>query len=725
MCNGERGNCDEVQDLICCKPIAGEYDKCSKVPSGACKQEEKCKGDTDYTYGQRDCASGEVCCIKTGEEWVQYAVGSAAGAAADKAVAEGFKLLKKEGEKAVAGAQKEKLNYKQEMQSKFGPWAKVDLLVWIWSGAFGWGLAESTSGAGTCFPEGKLDGTEHCEECNRDAYTLCTKERCEMLGTCLYQELPSDDPRGGLCFKGECEPTAIPGINSITTEFLVDHTETLYAQDGEGKSIVINPPASGEASQGQLRYKVSDVLIGITLNQPSKCKWTYDKGKSYDDIPAENEFEGGWNTEKTVVIPFNNLKKSFANAVENKIFIKCKGTCDQATEAGDDNNFIKFTIAKKPDEEPPRITRIFPDPRGYISNEQTEAVIEVWLDENAYCKYSSPAKNLTTDWENMSMFDAISDVKIKGGNCSIGNMQCCEATDDLDGQCYTDAGSYKCSHCFLRIDATTGYDTIEWSETQGLTNEMAAQYPEFAEKFSSDTYSKMSELGLEGTTKLFNFMFRCADRGRENKMAEEDSYLYVLGTISPFKMEILKPIENKGKELPIEIEVNTSRGTVCKYSVNEDLKWEDENKKIVGSDSAWIKEHNDEIDALESSAEGTEHTLYVECRDMAGLSMKDSIKFKVLKDVAPPELTRVYYQNNFLYIKTNEKAICTFTTKSCDYDFAEQFKLYPMYPSILSETNYYDWVDAWTYYIKCKDKEGNMPSRAGCTAIIHPYSVGA
>jgi hypothetical protein len=76
--------------------------------------------------------------------------------------------------------------------------------------------------AGEAKAEVPLKGTKWCELCNWDNYSVCTEERCRMLGQCVYKSvLP--DPRGGICLPAACTE-GYPKITSMNVSFHIDET---------------------------------------------------------------------------------------------------------------------------------------------------------------------------------------------------------------------------------------------------------------------------------------------------------------------------------------------------------------------------------------------------------------------------------------------------------------------------------------------------------------------
>ena len=75
-----------------------------------------------------------------------------------------------------------------------------------------------------------------------------------------------------------------------------------------------------------------------------------------------------------------------------------------------------------------------------------------------------------------------------------------------------------------------------------------------------------------------------------------------------------------------------------------------------------------------------------------------------------------------LKIITDEESTCVYSIKSCSYDFDDAYVSNNM-PYDNSTEHSTEWRTDITYYIKCKDIYGNMPSYSSCTMIVHAYDI--
>ncbi|MEM4703360.1 MAG: peptidoglycan-binding protein [Candidatus Pacearchaeota archaeon] len=610
----------------------------------------------------------------------------------------------------------------------------------------GWYVWGTGGGWGSAFPEQALAGTKNCDQCNKP-YTVCTQERCNILGTCKWVE--KSDKSGGVCMEGICEPTSVPKIEDMKAKFYIDRTtlnrkcpdDCTLKTDNNGRAFIVNQNIS---------WKATELEINVTLNQKSKCKYVIDKrGASFEEMQDfdENQF---YPEKQSVLIDISQLELG----TNHTVYIKCEGTCGQAHDPGFDWNYIRFEFDPKPDLLPPVIVQFVPDPlRQHWSNESRNGdwteTIEVWLDETGDCKFSTPnpdgsncGANLTTNWSNMC--DGTT-----GGRTDWDwniirfwendSAQCCSA-QNAEGEvtCYE---KYDCTRAYLKIDKRTGFEIINWTNLNdmieaGNISEHSNIPPEVVEEM----LKKAGQIGFTGESKVFKYMFRCQDDDG-NKMDEQDSRLFVIMTYPPYDVNITIPPWDGGYETferQPEIEVNTSRVSQCKYSVHEWPEGRIQPRKPDWNQMSWIDEefsllHHGKINVtLNATREGLRHIMYVKCRDYGGLEVEDDVTFKIKKDETPPEVIRIYRDpsRGILVIETNEESACAYSTRhaNCGYNFSDGNILTSMDGFLHGA----DWL-ANTYYIKCKDKWDNYPGPSGqgttnpaapyCTTIIYPYEI--
>jgi hypothetical protein len=120
------------------------------------------------------------------------------------------------------------------------------------------------------------------------------------------------------------------------------------------------------------------------------------------------------------------------------------------------------------------------------------------------------------------------------------------------------------------------------------------------------------------------------------------------------------------------------------------------------------------IDAMELESSGVHkksydkfgagsHKLYVECEDGAGNKATKQTSFRIIKDISPTAIARVYDDGGTLVVVTKEDATCGFyNTKGCSFSVANSELM-----DGAEKIHRTGFDRTKTYYIKCKDAQGN------------------
>jgi len=108
---------------------------------------------------------------------------------------------------------------------------------------------------------------------------------------------------------------------------------------------------------------------------------------------------------------------------------------------------------------------------------------------------------------------------------------------------------------------------------------------------------------------------------------------------------------------------------------------------------------------------------YIKCRDAGGNSETKTVEFDVEIDKLAPIIVRAYNDGEKLIIITNEEAECVYDTRDCSYNFDEGIE---EMATIDYKKHSTDWDTDSTYYIKCKDDSGNLPSPNKCSIVVKP-----
>ena len=113
---------------------------------------------------------------------------------------------------------------------------------------------------------------------------------------------------------------------------------------------------------------------------------------------------------------------------------------------------------------------------------------------------------------------------------------------------------------------------------------------------------------------------------------------------------------------------------------------------------------------------------FLQCFDIAGNMAETMINFSVDVDKSPPIVVRVYKEDDYLKLITDEPGKCVyFPNGGCTYLFDEGTLM-----TSLEEKEYYaEWNIKNDLYIKCKDDYGNMPGPDECSIIARPFEIFA
>lgn len=220
------------------------------------------------------------------------------------------------------------------------------------------------------------------------------------------------------------------------------------------------------------------------------------------------------------------------------------------------------------------------------------------------------------------------------------------------------------------------------------------------------------------------FYVRCKDQpflaeGEGQRNTNLESYEYTLVGTQPLVLDWVTPndtlVKGPTENVEVKIEAETSAGyddgmAVCYYS-------------LTGNQGSYIEFY--ETNSYEHSQsvwldEG-EHEMYIQCIDLGGNTDEAVIEFEVETDTDWPEITRMYYEDDYLKLITDEAAICVYSKTDCRYIFDDGI---PM-ENIDNIEHYIDWNSNVNFYIKCKENRdaGLYPPSGECSIIARPFDI--
>ncbi|MEX0932531.1 MAG: LysM domain-containing protein [Candidatus Pacearchaeota archaeon] len=224
---------------------------------------------------------------------------------------------------------------------------------------------------------------------------------------------------------------------------------------------------------------------------------------------------------------------------------------------------------------------------------------------------------------------------------------------------------------------------------------------------------------LDGLKDEFSneFYFRCKDKPgfpeNERNTNEESHKLTLMGT-RPLLISSASPnnevVSDSANAVSVQLEVETSQGfkdgeALCKFS---DTGNSDDYLQFFETNSHL---HSQEL----SLAEGS-YNYFIMCNDLGGNTDNVEINFEVETDTDSPSVVRVYKEDNFLKIITDEESFCVYVEEiGCSYPFKEG--------TSLTTTNNFNHFLRWNpsgsdLYIKCEDSFGNQPAPNQCNIVV-------
>ena len=216
-----------------------------------------------------------------------------------------------------------------------------------------------------------------------------------------------------------------------------------------------------------------------------------------------------------------------------------------------------------------------------------------------------------------------------------------------------------------------------------------------------------------------DFYVRCKSYPQKNesqRVVMENSFKYILKGTRPLTIEEIGPnetIKDSADLIKVELHAKTSGGAndgeaICYFSsVDKDAKYLSffETSTYEHTQSLWL-------------GEGA-YKYYVKCTDVGGNVAKAETTFTVESDTVSPLIARVYSEDGFLKLITNEPSKCVYSTFGCDYSFDDGVSLST---DDDYSSHFIPWDSSTDLYIKCEDIYKNRPlSENECSIVVRAY----
>jgi len=429
---------------------------------------------------------------------------------------------------------------------------------------------------------------------------------------------------------------------------------------------VIAPPDKGVFVQ----YTKSDdkcvpaftkLSFGVTLNEAAYCKASVQRKDNFSSMNID--LSGGLALYNHS-FQFNNFpginNLTLENGANFDLYVRCQDYYGHSNTA----NFVfKFCVDEGPDYTNPSIEAVSPLNGAPIANNRESVETTFYINEPAECRWS----HLNQDYENME-----------------NSMSC--ATSVLEMNAYmlypctttlTGLENNKKNKFYIRCRDHPEFVGTE-EESQRNTNPTSCIFAEDPDK---------CEYTLIGTEPL------------------------ILNWVTPNNTLIKGPTNS----VKVTIEAETSAGyddgiSTCYFSE-------------TGNDGSYVQFY-DTISFKHSQdlwvSEG-EYDYYIKCVDLGGNVDTATINFDVETDTSAPIIARVYYEDGYLKIATDEKSECVYDNVACNYNFDEGISML----SVDDFEHYITWNSNVNFYIKCKENRENGigPPPNECSLIVRPFDI--
>jgi len=207
------------------------------------------------------------------------------------------------------------------------------------------------------------------------------------------------------------------------------------------------------------------------------------------------------------------------------------------------------------------------------------------------------------------------------------------------------------------------------------------------------------------------YYIKCKDQpwlegtDEENRNSNQESFEYILNKPKEkLVIDWIEPyedIETNSHSATVDLKVETGGGGLvhkCYYSFSGY-----ENMTLFYD--TFSTKHSQEFNLATGR-----YKIYIQCEDETGEVVQDKTDFRITYDSATPQVARIWQKDGKVYFITTENAECKYSTKNCNFNFNTADT------TGNSENHEINVVKGNTYYIRCEDEFGNVPS--GCSFVF-------
>jgi hypothetical protein len=228
-------------------------------------------------------------------------------------------------------------------------------------------------------------GGENCEKCNSQGIFPCSEYQCRSLGAgCELINKGTEEEKCIWVNEKDVEyPIIKPWLNALTNGYKYNPDNSISPPD---RGVIIEPMRVKGCVEA-----FTPLSFGITTNEPSQCKVSYERKNNFDDM--EFYFGGSslykYNHSLIMSLPgadsLNSENLTIHNNGNYELYVRCK---DRNGNFNIANFVFKYCVEKGPDTTPPLIVTTDLLNNMPIAFNQSSVDIKVYTNEPANCKWS-------------------------------------------------------------------------------------------------------------------------------------------------------------------------------------------------------------------------------------------------------------------------------------------------------------------------------------------------
>ncbi len=498
-------------------------------------------------------------------------------------------------------------------------------------------------------------GGEKCGQCGQDGFP-CSKYSCESLGqTCEYINEGTGEEQ---CVNVAPDDVSAPVLKPL--EEAISPGAQYSDVSSEGFKIKMNE------NEGCVK-SYQNLLFGLSLDESGQCRFDVEHRDTFEDM--EYDFGGTslFLRNHTHIFQTPSLDSlglpgyDPTRKADYNLYVRCQ---DRSGNINQREFTINFCLKPGEDLTPPIVTGRSPVSE-YVRFNAEELNATVFVNEPSECKWSKNDLDYNIMENSFSCDTDIADQQLLGWTCNTK---------------------------FNVPNNDTVY-YVRCKDQPWLIDETENQSAQIIVTNGTDRNGRPIYTVINST---FN--------KKRNIMGE--SYLFnIKRSQSELKIDYVDP-ENETvvagvQPVSVKVEVKTSGGVngkaKCTYRFGEtDIAFRD----TFG---------NVHKQVFEQFVPGN-YSLPIRCEDQAGNVAERVTKFRIELDTTPPMISRVYNNNGNLILITNENAECAYSFNSCSFNFNNATMMAG------DEKNHVSDLENSAFYVKCKDRFGNMPG--GCSIVV-------